>query len=371
MKRRHLRIAWLALIAVIALWSITSVGGLIAERPIGTGADTNFTLVALVADLLDPLAFTLALACALLAGRWTGLRMAFLFLLGLMGDESAPARDPRRAANFLAASRSLAAGARGLLWGSFLLSAFHITALLWPEFLAAPAEFMTSLDRLSFVGAGALFAVIVGVLVLLPSAARARSLAGVSPSDTTKRMGRLDVFVLCGHFACLMVLLLEVFFLRYRLVAEPGPRVDFNFFLPTLGGVNWQLVAWSLLFMVLLPWLALIPTAGVSAVPAALLGRENMSGRENSFSRGLMGQYRIMLIACGLLAAVIVELAGINSISTSGGNADPRHIQRLTGQMLVPFVIGLLLAGGTMLQGMRRPEGRLAEGRLAEGPIPN
>jgi hypothetical protein len=68
----------------------------------------------------------------------------------------------------------------------------------------------------------------------------------------------------------------------------------------------------------------------------------------------------------GLLAAVIIQDAGFNFISAAGGQADPAMFQRLTGQMLVPFVIGLGLAGVVKLQRMRRSPGGEPDPWLAQ-----
>jgi hypothetical protein len=92
--------------------------------------------------------------------------------------------------------------------------------------------------------------------------------------------------------------------------------------------------------VLVLPWIALFPTARPSRLFAAL---RNPAKEGSEVLNRLLAQ---AFLVAGTLVAILVELAGIQSIAASGGNADPTELQDLSGRMLVPVAAGPAITVG-------------------------
>jgi hypothetical protein len=302
-----LRPLWFVLLLALATWLIKRVPGY-AELD----DSTSFQIGKLLRDAADPLALLLAAGAALVFGGWRGVRAGALFLVGAEGTES----------ESLAASKSLAAGARGLLWGAFLLNSIYVISFYWPEEPWESAGLLAGARR-SYVSCGAFLATTLGCLVLLPCAERAAELSGRPDSKATRVARATDVLALLGLFVWTWVLLLSVFV--YRVVLG-GESSGLSLMPPALDRIDLPFVLWSGGVVFVLPWIALLATHG----PRALIR-----------SRDLLGHLARMSLAAGVLVATLVEVAGLQSIAHRGGQGNPAELQALVGRMLVPVVLGI------------------------------
>ncbi len=285
-----------------------------------TEGDSSIHLGILLRQVIDPLPLVVCLFAALVAGRWSGLKTATRYALGAECVDGA------------SAGKTLAAAARGLLYGTLLVNGVYLVSFYWPESPLISAGFMGEYRYCTYVQYGPLVVGFLGAFLLMPCAVRARS----ATADTKHSLLRpLDPLAWIGLFACPLVVLLSVFVYRYPAIGVEGSGV--NYVLPAAGLLDSAFVAWSLLVVALLPWVVLCPHASP---------RELFRALRNPTSAGpdLVALLTQTQLVAGLYVATLIQLVGLNYISNTGGSGNPAEIQDLVGRMLVPVSGGGLFA---------------------------
>lgn len=320
-----LRLLWIPLLAWSCAWLIEHVPGTTLSS---SGEDARIVVGALVAQVSDVRLFLFALLAMLAVGRTGAIRAAIRLVRGSRGDEQEAGErtaDDRRAVGSM-----LAAGARGLLWGTFLWSTILVVSFYWPHPPEESTGLLGNFHNLAIVKSGALPAIVLGCFALLLGAERTAPL-----SSATKVARAIDGVSLLGLFACSWSAITMI--LVYRAAPLRGDGIRDLFLAPTLAGVDATFVAWSTVVVLLLPWLALAPYFGPpSWLHAFRLPRDPEA-------HALLGRVGRMSLAAGVLVAVLVQAAGLHHIARTGGNGNPAELQPLAGEMLVPLAVGALL----------------------------
>ena len=343
--KRFSRLPWLVVLVLLVFALLQHVPGQSVPDAYDAPA---LSLPKLVVDIVDPLVLLSGLLVALLIGRWRGTRAASLFLLGRPGVADAAETNSTGRFRYRDASKTLAAGARGLLWGGFLMNASYLASCYWMK----PPGLLVDRARLAYLRAGTIPVVLLACLVLLPAAERAVELSRRSDAGASRGARAVDAFAAIGLLACSLAVILSLF------VYRAGFWEDL--LAPTWGSIDASFVLWSAGMTIVLAWVALYPTVGVREWREAF----RKPGRRRS--RVLLDRLGRSSLAAGVLLAVVVQLAGTHRIASSGGNANPAELQPLAGGMLVPAVAGVVVAAllvfGPPLWG-RRP--------AAGGPAPD
>jgi len=321
----------LLLLLVLLYW----IPGNIPGSDLGSSDDSSASSVLdLVTKTIDPILILVAVAATLLVGRWRGTLRGTSFLV--RGGEKWSAMGE---SDYLAASRSLAAAGRGLLWGACILNSIYVISFYWP---AGPTTygFLGDPVRYNYVKFGALLAITLGALILIPSAQVALELSGRHVSRAARIARALDVVAIMGLFCCILTVLLSIFVFRHAVIGAPGSGQAYV--LPSTDGIDLSFVLWSCAVVPSVTLLAFFATYRPAVMPIASDSARGVSGE-------LAGRFARASIASGVLVATLIEFAGLNAIARTGGQGNETLLQSLVGRMLVVTAIGILVGVGVRL----------------------
>lgn len=317
---------WLSLLLLFLL-----LGGLAARVP-GYGAldGVSFHVGQLLVDVIDPLVVLLAIGAALRAGGLRGAKRGASFLLRgvAVQREQASSRTPE--SDHVAASRSLAAAGRGLLWGACALNSIYVASF----YLSAPSSAgLLNSARLDYVKFGAILAVTLGAFILIPSAEASAELSVRHASRARPLSRAADALATLGLFGCALTALLSILMYRAPVIGAAGS--ERTFILPSSDGIDVPFAIWSLVT---------VPVVASLAFFFAARTATRAGSRASDWNR-----FAGMSLGAGVLVATLVELAGLRLIANTGGQGNPAELASLAGRMLVPVAVGALIGVGAQL----------------------